>query len=105
MRKMNRKIQKRIQEDMPPCSYPECGASGTHLIVTKLSLAIYKKTKDRKDIRFWVGCATHHSLIAHGVKWAENVDVQVMTAEAILHLGEAEEVPNGSSDPDATTTP
>lgn len=88
---MQKRLDKRLQEDMPPCSDKECGRIATHLIVTKDSLKIYSQTKDRRDIRMWAGCADHYQFIAQATRW-EGVDVQVVTARALLHLGEVEAV-------------
>ena len=86
---MNQKLDRHLAQDMPGCSYPECAAQSTHLIVQVDTLKIYQVTRDRKDIKLWAGCDQHQSIIAHGVKW-QGHDVQVMTARALAHLGELE---------------
>lgn len=103
-RKMNRKIEKRVREDLPTCSWPECESQSTHLLMEKDSLKVYAKTKDRKDIRLWGACDMHHRLMARALQ-SQGVDIQVATGRAILHLGEVEAVQSDSSDQDETSTP
>lgn len=105
--KMNRKLDERLAEDMPPCSFMGIGSCtnlSTHLIVTLDSLIVYGASRDRKDILLWGGCNLHQEIIAKAVK-SQGYDVQVMTARALAHLGEVAAVPSDYKGPSSEVAP